>query len=167
MDFPRVIEGGFRFEQGTFSLGLLAVRRALESGAAAYELRCPTYVNAESPSVVSVPEGWVAKSRNKTLRVEGIGLVLGPPEELGDLKPEPFLLDGKERDGWGELNTPIDNELGLWLICRYSGEYVVLTKKIDRPVEACWIDKDARTGPRAYTVYCKPAESSSDTGTGQ
>lgn len=136
-------------------------------GAAAYELQCPTYVDVESPGVVSAPEGWVAKSRRNKLRVEGLGLVLGPPEELADLKLEPFLLDGKERDGWGELNGLIDNELGLWLVCRYSGDYVVLAKKLDRPVQGCWIEEDVRTGPRPYTLYCKPAESPGDTGTGQ
>lgn len=96
-----------------------------------------------------------------------MGLVLGPPEELADLKLEPFLLDGKERDGWGELNGLIENESGLWLVCRYSGDYVVLAKKLDRPVQGCWIEEDVRTGPRPYTLYCKPAESPGDTGTGQ
>lgn len=136
-------------------------------GAAAYELQCPSFVNATSPGAVSAPEGWGANVRDRKLWVDGMGLISGPPEEMGVLKPEPFMLNGKERDGWNELDNPIDQQRGLWFFCSYATQYIVLTKKLDRPVQGCWMEEDVRTGPRPYTLYCKPAESPGDTGTGQ
>ena len=110
---------------------------AMAGSAFGYQLRCPASVNvdAAAPLVKTPPTGWEALARSDVLRLEGAFLSTGQPKERAELKGEPFRLDGKQYD-WriapADLNAP-----GIWFTCRYSGERVLLTRRIDQPVTAC------------------------------
>ena len=98
-------------------------------------LRCPDKVRLASGSVVSedVPPGYKPLVSNSIVRLTGVTVYDGPPEDGAVLMPSSFSKSG-EKIKWILVGT---NEKGTWVSCDYSNGLIRLVKQIGEPTTTC------------------------------
>jgi hypothetical protein len=87
------------------------------------------------PAVVNdVPEGWHANQRSTVSYARGVSISIGPPEELGDLKPE--IKSVKDGKSFTWQFVPGDHEAGVWISCGYENT-VALSQRLPKDISRC------------------------------
>jgi len=111
---------------------LLAARGLCYAGE---NMICPDKVRLASGSVVSedVPPGYKSLVSPSIVRLTGVTVFDGPPEDGAVLKPASFSRNG-ERIKWIFGGT---NEKGKWISCDYADGLIRLVKQIGDPTSYC------------------------------
>ena len=119
----------------------------------AVEIQCPAHITMEPVAVRDVPEGWRAAHPVNTLPVWGVSVTVGPPEDLGVLKPTMLTLKGRKSLNW--TFTPTENEKGIWLSCVYGNAPVQLARKLPNDMSTCVsYQKDLRKDGGKVVTLC-------------
>ena len=115
-------------------------------------ISCPSEIKEDSWRAVSVPENWVGQMAN-SLRLQGGGMMLGPPNSRAYLAPEKYKISGDELTNWYRLGR-LDGE--KWIYCDYSGTHAIqLYRRMDDTVTECVARFSGIKILRKLTVTCK------------
>jgi hypothetical protein len=114
-----------------FLLGVLSVQASW----AAEEFTCKGSLQLAAASVVpqDIPADYHVVVPKTTVRLTGISVFDGPPEEGAALKPASWTAGG-DRIKWVFEGT---YEKGKWFSCDYANGIVRLSRKIGEPSSAC------------------------------
>ena len=120
---------------------------------AAIEVQCPARITMEPIVVRDVPEGWRTSQPTSSLPVWGVRVTVGPPEELGVLKPEIYTVQGHTTFNWTFI--PAENERGIWLSCSYGNAPVRLAQKLPKGLSTCTsYEKDIKKDGGKVVTIC-------------
>jgi hypothetical protein len=103
-----------------------------------------------------VPKGWAVTIKPQKLDLEGAGFSYGPPNELGQLKPEIDVRRGisYETTSFDAGTAPYR---GYWLECDYGKGLAHLSRQLPDGLKQCTVTSSPAVGngtPRV-SVQCK------------
>lgn len=116
-------------------------------------ISCPTSVSTQPAVVNDVPDGWHANQRSTSSYVRGVSISVGPPDGLGDLKPDIRTIKGGRSFSWQFVQAKHD--AGVWLSCGYENT-VALSQLLPKGLSKCRaILSTTRDGYPNVVVSCQ------------
>lgn len=106
--------------------------------------------------LIEVPKGWAATIKPQKLDLEGAGFSYGPPNELGQLKPEIDVRRGISHETTS-FDTGTAPYRGYWLECDYGKGLVHLSRQLPDGLKQCTVTYSPAVGngtPRV-SMQCK------------
>jgi hypothetical protein len=131
---------------------LIALCACVPALAFGQKASCPITLPQGSVAVVRAPQGWLGFSPSLA-RIDGAGMMSGPPKEIGYLVPS-----GTRKTQRGTISTwTFSAGEEKWLYCSYGTSAVQIGKRMDDSATVCELSykKDEHGNIGEMVAVCK------------